>query len=272
MAEPRLGAADRRRRRSRVLRWRVVEWRRARAARTHAHHGHDHDHGHDARPRPRPRSTATTRSLSMRGLLGVGISGGIIPCPTALVVLLAAISLHRVGYGLVLIVAFSLGLAATVSGIGLLAVGAKGVFGRARASSAASSALLPGRERARRPRPRPRDDAARPAEGHLTGRHCPHGPRTFAAFGPHPTRSRAGPRPPPSTADDTGEPVTGLCQLLQHEPCQSTSGRSGGDQCDAGQRQHDAERAGRPRRAPSARSRRARPSRPGRATRAPTSR
>ena len=45
----------------------------------------------------------------MRGLLGVGISGGIIPCPTALVVLLAAISLHRVGYGLVLIVAFSLG-------------------------------------------------------------------------------------------------------------------------------------------------------------------
>ena len=62
----------------------------------------------------------------MRGLLGVGISGGIIPCPTALVVLLAAISLHRVGYGLVLIVAFSLGLAATVSGIGLLAVARQG--------------------------------------------------------------------------------------------------------------------------------------------------
>ena len=66
----------------------------------------------------------------MRGLLGVGISGGIIPCPTALVVLLAAISLHRVGYGLVLIVAFSLGLAATVSAIGLLAIAAKGAFGR----------------------------------------------------------------------------------------------------------------------------------------------
>ena len=43
----------------------------------------------------------------MRGLLGVGISGGFLPCPTALVVLLAAISLHRVGYGLVLILAFS---------------------------------------------------------------------------------------------------------------------------------------------------------------------
>ena len=99
-----------------------ASWRRAGARARHAHgtthHHHDHEH---ARPR---------RPLSMRGLLGVGISGGIIPCPTALVVLLAAISLHRVGYGLVLIVAFSLGLAATVSGIGLLAIAAKGVFGR----------------------------------------------------------------------------------------------------------------------------------------------
>ena len=66
----------------------------------------------------------------MRGLVGVGISGGILPCPTALVVLLAAISLHRVGYGLVLIVAFSLGLAASVTGIGLVAVSAKRFFAR----------------------------------------------------------------------------------------------------------------------------------------------
>ncbi len=68
----------------------------------------------------------------MRGLLGVGISGGLIPCPTALVVLLAAISLHRVGYGLVLIVAFSLGLAAAMTGIGLLAVTAKRLSARLR--------------------------------------------------------------------------------------------------------------------------------------------
>jgi len=46
------------------------------------------------------------------------------------VVLLAAISLQRVGYGLVLIVAFSIGLAATISGIGLLAIGARRVFNR----------------------------------------------------------------------------------------------------------------------------------------------
>ena len=62
--------------------------------------------------------------------MGIGISGGVIPCPTALVVLLAAISLQRVGYGLVLIAAFSLGLAASVTGIGLLAVSARRFFGR----------------------------------------------------------------------------------------------------------------------------------------------
>jgi nickel/cobalt transporter (NicO) family protein len=86
-------------------------------------HGHDHHHGHDHQH---------DDELSMRGLLGVGISGGLIPCPTALVVLLAAISLHRVGYGLVLILAFSIGLAAAMTGIGLLAVSAKKLAGRLR--------------------------------------------------------------------------------------------------------------------------------------------
>jgi ABC-type nickel/cobalt efflux system permease component RcnA len=68
--------------------------------------------------------------LGWRGLLGVGVSGGLLPCPSALVVLLAAISLQRVGYGLVLILAFSLGLAATISAIGLIAVSAKRLFAR----------------------------------------------------------------------------------------------------------------------------------------------
>ena len=69
-------------------------------------------------------------SLSARSLVAVGVSGGLLPCPSALVVLLAAISLHRVAFGLVLIVAFSLGLALTITGIGLVAVYAKRVFGR----------------------------------------------------------------------------------------------------------------------------------------------
>jgi nickel/cobalt exporter len=85
--------------------------RRLRRRRHHHHHHHDHDH-------------------SARGLVAVGISGGILPCPTALVVLLAAISLHRVGFGLLLIVAFSFGLASVITGIGLLAISAKQVFSR----------------------------------------------------------------------------------------------------------------------------------------------
>jgi nickel/cobalt exporter len=101
-----------------VLRWRVREWRRPAGRHSHHHgHAHDHEHAHDP-------------ALSLRRLLGVGISGGIIPCPTALVVLLAAISLHRVGYGLVLILAFSVGLATAMSGIGILAVTAKRAFRR----------------------------------------------------------------------------------------------------------------------------------------------
>jgi nickel/cobalt transporter (NicO) family protein len=95
-----------------VLRGRVSH------VRAHRHgHEHHHDHGHD-------------HSASGRGLLAVGISGGLLPCPSALVVLLAAISLHRLAFGLVLIVAFSLGLALSITGIGLVAVLAKSVFAR----------------------------------------------------------------------------------------------------------------------------------------------
>jgi ABC-type nickel/cobalt efflux system permease component RcnA len=86
------------------------------------HHEHEHGHGHHHHA-PEP-------GMAWRGLLGVGISGGLLPCPSALVVLLAAISLHRVGYGLVLILAFSVGLAATISAIGLVAVTARSFFKR----------------------------------------------------------------------------------------------------------------------------------------------
>ena len=99
-----------------VLRWRVREWRKRETAHAHSH-DHSHPHDHDL-------------SLSPRRLLGIGISGGIVPCPTALVVLLAAIPLHRVGYGLVLILAFSVGLAAAMTGIGLVAITAKRRFER----------------------------------------------------------------------------------------------------------------------------------------------
>jgi ABC-type nickel/cobalt efflux system permease component RcnA len=103
-----------------VLRSRVGDWRHARAHRHgHAHHHHDHHHT------PEPGS-------GLRGLLAVGVSGGALPCPSALVVLLAAISLHRLVLGLVLIVAFSLGLALTITGIGLVAVVARSALSHRR--------------------------------------------------------------------------------------------------------------------------------------------
>jgi len=95
------------------------------------HHGHGHhNHGHGDGHGGHEHSHVPEPGSGVRGLLAVGISGGILPCPTALVVLLAAISLQRVAFGLLLIVAFSLGIAAVISGIGLLAVGARRTFRR----------------------------------------------------------------------------------------------------------------------------------------------
>ena len=63
--------------------------------------------------------TPTERTLSLRELCMLGITGGIVPCPAALVVLLSAFSLHRIGFGLFLITAFSFGLAAVLVLVGL---------------------------------------------------------------------------------------------------------------------------------------------------------
>jgi nickel/cobalt exporter len=90
----------------------------------HAHHPHDHGHGHHHHHHEHD------DGLTSKGILGVGIAAGLLPCPSALVVLLSAIALHRVGLGLVLILAFSVGLAATITGIGLVAVLARRAFGR----------------------------------------------------------------------------------------------------------------------------------------------
>jgi ABC-type nickel/cobalt efflux system permease component RcnA len=89
------------------------------------HRGHTHHH-HSHAPGPGPGTGPSRRSL-----VAVGISGGLLPCPSALVVLLAAISLHRVAFGMLLIVAFSAGLALSITGIGLVAVYAKQIFKRA---------------------------------------------------------------------------------------------------------------------------------------------
>jgi nickel/cobalt exporter len=103
-------------------------------------HHHDHHGGH-----------LHEHELHGRRLVGIGVAAGLLPCPSALVVLLSAIALHRVGLGLALILAFSLGLAATITAIGLLAVLARRAFGRlaldgplVRALPAASALVIVG--------------------------------------------------------------------------------------------------------------------------------
>ncbi|MSP12070.1 MAG: high-affinity nickel-transporter [Chloroflexi bacterium] len=93
------------------------------------HHAHDHDehphtysagsehHGHTHLP-----PGGDGAPLTWRSLLALGISGGLLPCPSALVVLLSAIALNRVFFGLLLVLVFSIGLAGALTGIGLLLV------------------------------------------------------------------------------------------------------------------------------------------------------
>lgn len=107
----------------------------------HDHHDHaagDHDHVHNEEGLVSHTHGGRTHShlppggdgspFSWRSLLALGISGGLLPCPSALVVLLSAIALHRVGFGMLLIVAFSIGLAGVLTGLGLLMVHAKRLF------------------------------------------------------------------------------------------------------------------------------------------------
>ncbi len=86
--------------------------------RDHSHgpgaHGHSHGGGHHHHHMP--------DRITWKGLIAMGASAGLIPCPSALVVLLAAISQHEVALGLVLIVAFSVGLAGTLTALGLAVV------------------------------------------------------------------------------------------------------------------------------------------------------
>ena len=80
------------------------------AERPHGHdHGHDHHHDH-AHPRP----------LGRRGLVALGLAGGLVPSPSAVVVLLGGIALGQAWFGVALVLAYGLGMAATLTGVGLL--------------------------------------------------------------------------------------------------------------------------------------------------------
>ena len=115
-------------------------WARARAAgwrpRLHALPGPlppavpAHSHGSGTHTHALPGADGSP--VTWRSLLALGISGGLLPCPSALVVMLGAIALHRVAFGLLLIVFFSLGLAGTLVALGLLMVYSGRIAGRLR--------------------------------------------------------------------------------------------------------------------------------------------
>jgi len=90
----------------------------------HAHDLHEHpDHAHAT-------DSHGALTVSWRSLLTLGVAGGLLPCPSAIVVMLAAISIGQIAFGMLLIVAFSLGLAGVLSAIGIVLVFGKRLSGR----------------------------------------------------------------------------------------------------------------------------------------------
>ena len=144
-----------------VLRSRVRWGRARRAAAHHHHHGHghghglehrhghglEHQHGHGLEHRHGHPHSHAPDDITGRGLIAAGTAAGLIPCPSALVVLLAAVAQHQIGLGLLLIVAFSLGLATTLTALGVAVVWSRSlavhvdVSGRAVALLPAASAV-----------------------------------------------------------------------------------------------------------------------------------
>jgi ABC-type nickel/cobalt efflux system permease component RcnA len=96
----------------------------------HHHHGnsHDHSHGPDGH-------THIPETVSFGSLVALGISGGLVPCESALVLLLSMIALGRVALGLLLLVSFSAGLAVVLTAIGIVVLYAKKLIPESRRSA-----------------------------------------------------------------------------------------------------------------------------------------
>lgn len=92
-------------------------------------HVQDHHHPH-AHAQPHQSNGAVDLRLTWKSLAALGVVGGLVPSVSALVILLAAISLHRIGFGVLLILAFSGGMAVVLAGIGLLLVYARRLMER----------------------------------------------------------------------------------------------------------------------------------------------
>jgi nickel/cobalt transporter (NicO) family protein len=103
--------------------WLVRRQLRAARHRHMHHHGHDHSHGHGATERP--------------GLLMLGVSGGLTPSPAAFLVLVTGLYLGRAGFALLLVLAFGIGMAVVLFGVGVLAVAGSSAVVRGSQSRAA---------------------------------------------------------------------------------------------------------------------------------------
>lgn len=123
---------------------RLAAWSRASSAgvgsdaQEHGHQGHEHGHGPGGHTHDLP---AGADPLSGPGLTALALAGGILPAPSALIVMLAAINAHRAGYGVALVIAFSVGLAVSLIVIGTGALKAREVMAERLSSTAGR--LLP---------------------------------------------------------------------------------------------------------------------------------
>jgi len=110
----------------------------------HSHtSGQLHSHWFSSRKKDAPEAAAPGKPISLYQLFALGITGGIIPCPAALVVLLSAFALHRIGLGFFLIIAFSLGLAAVLISFGMLMVYGRRFIARLQVNGPLTTRWLP---------------------------------------------------------------------------------------------------------------------------------
>ncbi len=104
---------------------------------------HSHWFSSDKLKEAAPQPTESGQPISLYQLFALGITGGIIPCPAALVVLLSAFALHRIGLGFFLITAFSLGLAGVLIGFGMLMVYGRRFMARLQVDGPLTTRWLP---------------------------------------------------------------------------------------------------------------------------------
>ena len=82
----------------------------------HRHHSNSHDHSHDIAQT----ETGDQAPKNLWQLLLLGVSGGLVPCPAGIAILLAAVASGQLSRGLSLVLFFSLGVAVTIVTIGII--------------------------------------------------------------------------------------------------------------------------------------------------------